>query len=917
MDQKTTRNGTGNGRKNWRDRLGIKKDLPRLADDFQPGAGRPGDWNKPAGQPPRLNVPAGTARPNPPARATPAATGTPPKPRSERPAAQPPVARPASAEARPRPGAVVKPAPMAPRRPPQPAPASRPAGPPAAAAAARPAGPVANGKPEMTPADEFGARLRAQREAAEQVARQRLAEGRAGGFARPATPGGNSPDVRKPPEAPAGPAPRFTFAEEEITSARQDQPAGRPAARRETYGSSALNGDAGYDPGPRGPAGPAGARDPQAKDPQRGAVPPAAPAIPGRPGDYGAAGGAPAGGQAQGARYERIAPYQPPARGPVAQPQDNYVEEAPAARLGAYQGGNQDYPPREPYRGAHSRELEQTARGYDDVFEDEHRPRRPAARPQRARVDDYTAAYNEFEDNYDDEPRRGKGVWLLIMALLVIAGIAFGVAYFYTRNLKPQPATRGNVPTITAPPAPAKTVPDQKTPAPAASQPKGRKKIYDRILGDGQTTEPDRITPTLEPPATRPAPAIPVPPAAATPPASGGVEPLPLPLPPAGTQGAVPPAGDGKTNKVALAAPSAGLAPSGKSSRVPMPAPSVSPASSRNIVQNGNGSGTTVITSQLPVPGTPAPAAPLSPPPALTAPATPPAMPPAGATAGLPVPPGQPATTAIRKAAPPAAAAPSPVIAKPAKPAKPVTAVRKTVTRKPTPQAKPRVTPPRRVVNTPAPVPPARVARPVQRQRALTGAGPVLLTPGQNPVTAATPPAASQPSLFGNNNTAAVAPVTPKPASSRRRRVFGRAGDDEPVSSRAFNAPAVPAAPAATRQRVAALPQPARPVARATPAQPVRRAAPAPRTASTASGYVVQLASFRSRTEALSAYQRMASRHPGLLRGKNAQITQANLGAAGTFYRMGVGPITSRTAARRLCNSLISAGEKDCLVRRR
>ena len=79
---------------------------------------------------------------------------------------------------------------------------------------------------------------------------------------------------------------------------------------------------------------------------------------------------------------------------------------------------------------------------------------------------------------------------------------------------------------------------------------------------------------------------------------------------------------------------------------------------------------------------------------------------------------------------------------------------------------------------------------------------------------------------------------------------------------------------------------------------------------------MVQLASFRSEVEAAGEFRRLQSRHPQLVGALQQRIQRADLGASGTFYRLGVGPLGNKDQASRLCNSLIAAGEKDCLVRR-
>jgi cell division protein FtsN len=80
---------------------------------------------------------------------------------------------------------------------------------------------------------------------------------------------------------------------------------------------------------------------------------------------------------------------------------------------------------------------------------------------------------------------------------------------------------------------------------------------------------------------------------------------------------------------------------------------------------------------------------------------------------------------------------------------------------------------------------------------------------------------------------------------------------------------------------------------------------------------VIQLAAYRSEQEAMAQYQQLKSRHGNLLGNLPPSVQQTNLGASGTFYRLGMGPMNSKQAATDLCNKLIAAGERDCLVRRR
>ncbi len=162
---------------------------------------------------------------------------------------------------------------------------------------------------------------------------------------------------------------------------------------------------------------------------------------------------------------------------------------------------------------------------------------------------------------------------------------------------------------------------------------------------------------------------------------------------------------------------------------------------------------------------------------------------------------------------------------------------------------------------------------------------------------------------------AAPRPIAPPPAVTPRKVTnfnTGRKLTNFKPARPATNFNRSPQAPA----RVAALPPRARTPQAATPRAPAPQV-PAPRAAAPAGkGYVVQLASYRSQADALREYQRIRARHARLLGGLSPRIQKKNLGAAGTFYRLGVGPLPSRAQASKLCNALIASGERDCLVRR-
>ena len=89
----------------------------------------------------------------------------------------------------------------------------------------------------------------------------------------------------------------------------------------------------------------------------------------------------------------------------------------------------------------------------------------------------------------------------------------------------------------------------------------------------------------------------------------------------------------------------------------------------------------------------------------------------------------------------------------------------------------------------------------------------------------------------------------------------------------------------------------------------------APASQATVSGYVVQLASFRSQTEAQTEYGRLKVKYPGIIGGLPQTISQATV-AGSTRYRLGLGPLASREEATKICGSLVASGERDCLVRK-
>lgn len=85
--------------------------------------------------------------------------------------------------------------------------------------------------------------------------------------------------------------------------------------------------------------------------------------------------------------------------------------------------------------------------------------------------------------------------------------------------------------------------------------------------------------------------------------------------------------------------------------------------------------------------------------------------------------------------------------------------------------------------------------------------------------------------------------------------------------------------------------------------------------AATSAGYQVQLASFATREEASAEYQRLSNKHGAIITRYAPLIQPADV-AGSTRYRLSLGPMASNEVAQSVCGTLISAGERDCLVHR-
>jgi cell division septation protein DedD len=85
--------------------------------------------------------------------------------------------------------------------------------------------------------------------------------------------------------------------------------------------------------------------------------------------------------------------------------------------------------------------------------------------------------------------------------------------------------------------------------------------------------------------------------------------------------------------------------------------------------------------------------------------------------------------------------------------------------------------------------------------------------------------------------------------------------------------------------------------------------------AAASGGYVVQLSSQRSESDAQASYRALQGKFPTVLGSRSPLIKRADLGEKGTFYRAAVGPFSTPEEAAQICGSLKTAGGQ-CVVQR-
>jgi len=175
--------------------------------------------------------------------------------------------------------------------------------------------------------------------------------------------------------------------------------------------------------------------------------------------------------------------------------------------------------------------------------------------------------------------------------------------------------------------------------------------------------------------------------------------------------------------------------------------------------------------------------------------------------------------------------------------------------------------------------------------QAAAGGEPVILVPPAEYV----PPA----------STTGTAAANTQPETKKKKTLF------DLLQTTNKNGPAETTAQSGTASADTAGSAPDQQVASLSEPEPQQKSA----TGATVSGYVVQLASFRSEAEAQTEYTRLKAKYPQIIGGLPPRISQAAV-LGSTRYRLGLGPMASRDSASKLCNSLVAAGERDCLVRK-
>ena len=90
---------------------------------------------------------------------------------------------------------------------------------------------------------------------------------------------------------------------------------------------------------------------------------------------------------------------------------------------------------------------------------------------------------------------------------------------------------------------------------------------------------------------------------------------------------------------------------------------------------------------------------------------------------------------------------------------------------------------------------------------------------------------------------------------------------------------------------------------------------PAPNANAASGGYLVQVSSQRSESDAQASFKALQSKFPSVLGSQTPVIKRADLGDKGVYYRAMIGPFGTPEEASQFCGNLKSAGGQ-CVVQR-
>jgi cell division protein FtsN len=177
------------------------------------------------------------------------------------------------------------------------------------------------------------------------------------------------------------------------------------------------------------------------------------------------------------------------------------------------------------------------------------------------------------------------------------------------------------------------------------------------------------------------------------------------------------------------------------------------------------------------------------------------------------------------------------------------------------------------------------------------------------------PPVAASAAAPATTTTAGIVTTTSGPGTRAQERSASEPqtqADARPAESRTPQPAARPQPPAQTAETAA--PSAAQQERRVASLEPEQAAAPRTATAG-ANPFFVQIAARRGQTDALAAFADLQQRYPSILSGLTPTIKRADLGDKGVWYRLWVGPLSSKSSADGVCDQLKSAGLKGCFVR--